>query len=154
MAMTPESRLTGTVGYGFFAPVWRGLATPFVELDAGASGRQRAGVLLERGAWGPRLELSVERAPSYGDVGGDAVDDHAVSPGLERVAGDAERTQVDGKAEAVPHRAADEDAAVAGADAGRVRVQVHEAFGLGRGVPGGLDGEAQGHGHQYCGRAC
>ncbi len=66
MAAPPESRLTATLGYGFRAPLWRGLATPFLELDAAASGRQRAGVLLQRGAWGPRLEFSVERAPASG----------------------------------------------------------------------------------------
>ncbi len=70
MAAPPESRLSATLGYGFRAPVWRGLATPFLELDAsGASGRQRAGILLERGQWGPKLELSVERAPASGGTG-------------------------------------------------------------------------------------
>ena len=65
MAAPAESRLSTKLGYGFRAPVWRGLATPFVELDAsGASGRQRAGLLLERGPWGPKLELAVERAPA------------------------------------------------------------------------------------------
>ena len=67
MGMMPDSMLSATLGYGFRAPFWRGLATPFLELDAsGASGRQRAGVLFERGERGPKLELSVERAPGYG----------------------------------------------------------------------------------------
>ena len=68
MTSTPGSRLSATLGYGFFAPPWRGLATPFFEMDAGAgAGRQRAGLLLQRGSSGPRVELSVERV---GGVGG------------------------------------------------------------------------------------
>ena len=65
--MPAESRVSAKLGYGFDAPVWRGLATPFLELDAsGASGRQRAGVLFERGAKGSKLEFTVERAPAVG----------------------------------------------------------------------------------------
>lgn len=70
MSARPDSRLSATLGYALHAPVWRGRATPFLELDAsGASGRQRADILLERGQWGPKLELSVERGAASGGAG-------------------------------------------------------------------------------------
>ncbi len=60
------SRLSATLGYGFWAQRWRAVATPFLDLDASAWGRQRAGVLFERGRLGPSLEFSVERGPGGG----------------------------------------------------------------------------------------
>lgn len=61
-----ESRLTATVGYGFFGPVWRGLANAVRGTGRGRVRQQRAGFLLESGQRVPKLDLSVERAPNYG----------------------------------------------------------------------------------------
>ena len=62
MASAAGPRLSATLGYGIPAPRWHGLATPFFEMDSrGGQGRQRAGLLLDPGPFGSRMEMSVAR---------------------------------------------------------------------------------------------